>query len=63
MIGDSTVADYPLEDELRGWGQMLPESFNGNVAIRNFAKCGESSKSFIANGYWDEALNVLQSLI
>ncbi len=56
IVGDSTVADYPLEDELRGWGQMLPEFFNENVTIRNFARCGESSKSFIINGYWEEAL-------
>jgi lysophospholipase L1-like esterase len=56
LVGDSTVADYPPGDELRGWGQVIPEFFNDNVTVRNFAKNGRSSKSFIKEGFWDEAL-------
>jgi len=56
IVGDSTVADYAEEDKLRGWGQMIPEFFTANVTVINYAKCGESSKSFIKKGFWDEAL-------
>jgi lysophospholipase L1-like esterase len=56
IVGDSTVADYPENDPLRGWGQILPEFFKKSVIIINFAKCGESSKSFIKNGLWENAI-------
>lgn len=56
LVGDSTVADYAPEENLRGWGQIIPEFFNGNVTVRNFARNGRSSKSFIKEGLWDEAL-------
>ena len=56
LVGDSTVADYPPESEMRGWGQVIPEFFNDNVTIKNFAKNGRSSKSFIKEGLWDKAL-------
>ena len=56
IVGDSTVTDYPPEGELRGWGQMIPEFFNDNIKIKNFAKSGTSSKSFIKEGLWSEVL-------
>ena len=56
LVGDSTMADYPPKDKLRGWGQVIPEFFNGNVTVKNFAKNGRSSKSFIKEGLWDRAL-------
>lgn len=56
LVGDSTVADYALQDERRGWGQMIPEFFNDNVTIKNCARNGRSSKSFIKEGLWDKAL-------
>jgi lysophospholipase L1-like esterase len=56
LIGDSTVADFPPEDKMRGWGQMIPEFFNKKVTVKNFALCGRSTKSFLQEGSWDKAL-------
>jgi lysophospholipase L1-like esterase len=56
LVGDSTVADYPPEKELQGWGQVLPEFFNDKVTIKNYARNGRSSKSFIKEGLWDKAI-------
>lgn len=56
MIGDSTMADKPLdkENQERGWGQMLPLYFEGPVKIDNHAVNGRSSKSFIDEGRWEK---------
>jgi DNA sulfur modification protein DndE len=57
MIGDSTMADKPLEDNPeRGWGQMLPAFFDSTVTIENHAKNGRSTGSFIREGLWDSVL-------
>ncbi|MCM1521300.1 MAG: rhamnogalacturonan acetylesterase [Muribaculaceae bacterium] len=55
MIGDSTMANKPLDkqNQERGWGQMLPLYFQGPVKIDNHAMNGRSSKSFRAEGRWD----------
>lgn len=54
MIGDSTMANKPLdkENQERGWGQMLPLYFQGKVKIDNHAVNGRSSKSFVDEGRW-----------
>lgn len=62
MIGDSTMANKPLdkENQERGWGQMLPLYFQGAIKIDNHAVNGRSSKSFIDEGRWEkvrESLN------
>ncbi len=58
MIGDSTMANKPLdkENQERGWGQMLPLYFEGPVKIDNHAMNGRSSKSFIGEGRWDKVM-------
>ena len=58
LIGDSTMADKPDPDRNpeRGWGQMLPRFLDGEVAVRNHAVNGRSSKSFIDEGKWDAVL-------
>ena len=43
IVGDSTVATLPLEQEKRGWGQMIGGFFADNVQIINLAKSGKSS--------------------
>lgn len=55
MIGDSTMADKPLdkENQERGWGQMLPMFFEGAIKVDNHAVNGRSSKSFINEGRWE----------
>ncbi len=56
MIGDSTMADKPLdkENQERGWGQMLPIYLEGAVRVDNHAVNGRSSKSFIDEGRWEK---------
>ena len=47
MIGDSTMANKPLEQEVEcGWGQKLPEFVKEGIVVDNHAKNGRSSKSF-----------------
>lgn len=56
MIGDSTMANKPLdkENQERGWGQMLPIYFEGPIKVDNHAVNGRSSKSFIDEGRWEK---------
>lgn len=75
MAGDSTMADKvynknvldSLTGELspevfmeRGWGQLLPEFFTDDVVVRNFAKNGRSTKTFISEGWWSKIMNEVQ---
>lgn len=54
MIGDSTMADKPTDDNPeRGWGQLLPLFFDSTVVIENHARNGRSTGSFIREGLWD----------
>lgn len=61
MIGDSTMADKPLADNPeRGWGQLFPQYFTSEVAIKNYAVNGRSTKSFIREGRWDTVMKYLR---
>ncbi|MBN1378561.1 MAG: rhamnogalacturonan acetylesterase [Gammaproteobacteria bacterium] len=62
LIGDSTMSDKiePERNPERGWGQMLPTFFDGNVKIENHAVNGRSTKSFIDQQKWDAVLNKIQ---
>ncbi|MEO7530615.1 MAG: glycosyl hydrolase family 28 protein [Sediminibacterium sp.] len=61
MIGDSTMADKPLNDNPeRGWGQLFPQYFTSDVQIKNYAVNGRSTKSFIKEGRWDSVMKYLQ---
>jgi len=55
LIGDSTMADKPDPEHNpeRGWGQNLHEFFDAGVVVRNYARNGRSTKSFIAEQRWD----------
>ena len=58
LLGDSTMqyndaSTYPQ----MGWGQMLPLFFDKTVEIKNYAKNGCSTKSFIDLGIYDLAIN------
>lgn len=56
MIGDSTMANKPLdkENQERGWGQMPPIYLEGAIKVDNHAVNGRSSKSFIDEGRWEK---------
>ena len=61
LIGDSTMADKPVDgNPERGWGQMLPEFFTENVSIINHAVNGRSTKSFIDEGRWQAVFDTLE---
>lgn len=62
LIGDSTCANKPLEDNPeRGWGQLLPNYFTNEVEIQNHAVNGRSTKSFINEHRWDTVMNRLKA--
>jgi DNA sulfur modification protein DndE len=61
MIGDSTMADKPLDDNPeRGWGQMFPMFFDSLVTIENHAKNGRSTGSFLRESRWEPILEKLK---
>jgi len=62
-IGDSTMANKDLSQQNpeRGWGQLLPQFFDDNVMIDNWAKNGRSSKSFMGEGLWKGVLEKLKA--
>lgn len=57
IIGDST-ASIKLDEKRpeHGWGELIHVYFNQDVAIKNYAKNGESTKSFKDRGLFSEAL-------
>lgn len=65
IIGDSTVANYPPEKPLRGWGQYLGDYFSPDTIIINLAKNGRSSKTFYNDRgqYWQHALEAKPDFI
>jgi lysophospholipase L1-like esterase len=62
MIGDSTMADKPTEDNPeRGWGQMFPIFFDSTVRIENHAKNGRSTRTFLSENRWQPILEKLKA--
>ena len=57
IIGDSTVCDFPVTNECRGWGRFVQGYFQDAVRVFNLARSGRSSKSFIADGCWQKTLD------
>jgi lysophospholipase L1-like esterase len=56
MIGDSTMANKPLESPECGWGMALGEFLADPAMVQNHAVNGRSTKSFIDEGRWAEVL-------
>jgi lysophospholipase L1-like esterase len=57
LIGDSTICNYPATQPDRGWGQFVEERFKEGVArVINLAAPGRSTKTFILEGQWEQAL-------
>jgi lysophospholipase L1-like esterase len=61
LIGDSTMADKK-EDRYpeTGWGQVFQDFFNDHVRVKNHARNGRSSKSFIDEGFWQAVYDSLK---
>jgi DNA sulfur modification protein DndE len=61
LIGDSTMANKPLdENPERGWGQLFPDYMTDEVEIQNHAVNGRSTKSFINEHRWDTVMSRLK---
>jgi len=57
IIGDSTVCNYPTNQVRRGWGMFIQDYFNSNrLQVINLALSGRSTKTFITEGHWTNAL-------
>lgn len=60
LIGDSTVADYPVSDApLTGWGQALRTRLGSRATVINYAVPGSSTRTF-AREYWPGVRSHLQ---
>lgn len=57
MVGDSTMADKPLDLPERGWGMVLGKFFTDPAMVHNHAVNGRSTKSFIDEGRWDKVMS------
>jgi len=63
IIGDSTVqnSDGNGKNEYWGWGSLLHPYIDTNkISIRNHAKAGTSTRTFISDGRWDKILETLK---
>ena len=56
IVGDSTVCVQPEESPCRGWGQFIQGFFDGTVRVINRARSGRSTKTFLQEGLWSDAL-------
>ncbi len=53
LAGDSTMADKAVKAYPEtGWGMPFKAFFDNTVNVKNIAKNGRSTKSFIAEGLW-----------
>lgn len=57
LLGDSTVADFPQDRPVRGWGQLLVKELPG-CEVKNLAVSGASSKSFLKLPQWIKAQGI-----
>lgn len=60
MIGDSTMANKPLDLPERGWGMALGQFLFDPMMMHNHAVNGRSTKSFIDEGRWEKVVTTLQ---
>jgi len=63
MIGDSTVQNGSGKgsDSLWGWGSFIGLYINSDkIDIRNHAKGGRSSRTFLTEGRWDSIMKTLK---
>jgi DNA sulfur modification protein DndE len=52
LIGDSTMANKPIDLPERGWGMAVGEFLREPGMVQNHAVNGRSTKSFIDEGRW-----------
>lgn len=59
MVGDSTMAQKPLDLPERGWGMAMSGFFKDAAMIQNHAVNGRSTKSFINEGRWTRVIDAV----
>ncbi|SFV34624.1 rhamnogalacturonan acetylesterase [Thermoflavifilum thermophilum] len=61
LAGDSTMQPYDTSrTPQRGWGQELYRFFDHDIIIKNKARGGRSTKTFINEGLWQQLIDSLQ---
>jgi lysophospholipase L1-like esterase len=61
MIGDSTMCLYePNRAPLTGWGMPFADFFDTTVTIKNVARGGRSTRTFISENRWQPVADSLQ---
>lgn len=61
MIGDSTMCQYKSNRyPLTGWGMPFADYFDSSVVIKNRARGGRSTRTFLAEGLWKPILDSLK---
>ncbi len=63
ICGDSTVAEYGEKTTQRGWGQYIQPYFQDTVKVTNLAKGGRSTKTFLNESLWGQALALKPAVI
>jgi len=62
LIGDSTVCDQDLKRyPVTGWGTPFADYFSSQVLIRNHAKGGRSTRTFLEENRWKPITDSLKS--
>jgi lysophospholipase L1-like esterase len=62
LAGDSTMADKEVKAYPEtGWGMPFHAFFDSTVTVKNIAKNGRSTKSFITEGLWSSITNNLKA--
>ncbi|MBW4888299.1 rhamnogalacturonan acetylesterase [Mucilaginibacter sp. HMF5004] len=62
LAGDSTMADKAVKTfPETGWGMPFKAFFDNTVTVKNIAKNGRSTKSFIAEGLWNSIADNLKT--
>ncbi|HSC54049.1 MAG TPA: rhamnogalacturonan acetylesterase [Phnomibacter sp.] len=62
LIGDSTVCDQPLDRApVTGWGTPFATFFDSTVVIKNKARGGRSTRTFLSEGRWQQVFDSLSA--
>ncbi|MGH2646297.1 MAG: alpha/beta hydrolase fold domain-containing protein, partial [Ginsengibacter sp.] len=62
LIGDSTMANKEIKAYPEtGWGMPFKYFFDSSVEVNNMAKNGRSTKTFMAEGLWQQALDKMEA--
>ncbi|WP_459194055.1 rhamnogalacturonan acetylesterase [Halosimplex sp. J119] len=60
LIGDSTMAEKdPEERPETGWGMPFPEYVDESVTVRNYARNGRSTRTFLEEDRWEPVVENL----